>query len=61
MSEERELNLTYWRGVVVPVVFSMLIIASVGVFLSANVGQPHPLVAKPLFGGFSPKAFRGMR
>jgi len=61
MAEDKELNMTYWRGVLVPVVVSGLILASIGVFLSNNVGHPHPMTKKALFGGFSPKAFRSMR
>jgi hypothetical protein len=59
--DEKELSLVYWRGVFVPVVVSVLVLTSISIMVTMNVTQPHELVKKATFGGFSPKAFRSIR
>lgn len=49
--EQRELNTIYWRGLFVPIVISMLVIAALLVFVTTGVGEPHTLVKKVKFGG----------
>ncbi len=60
-SGETEIQLTYWKGVFVPVVISILILSAFAVFLAVNPGKPHPLVAPWTGGGVLPKAFRSVR
>jgi|UniRef100_A0A6C0L039 hypothetical protein len=60
-NDDKELNIVYWRGVFVPVVVSILVLTSMAVLITSNVGQPHDLIKKATFGGFSPKAFRSIR
>lgn len=56
-SGDVELSLTYWKGVFVPVVISILTLSAIGVLMAVNPGKPHPL----LMGGALPKAFRSVR
>jgi len=39
--KEKELSTIYWNGLVVPIVICTLILSSVVVILTANVGLPH--------------------
>ena len=41
-----EMSATYWRGVFVPVVITLLIFATMFVFVFTNVGKPHDLINK---------------
>ena len=47
----RELNTTYWYGLFVPIVVSLMIVATLAVCVAVNVGEPHPLLRKIKFGG----------
>ena len=51
MAKKRELNTTYWYGLFVPIVITVLIIATLLVFVTVKVGEPHSLVKKIKFGG----------
>jgi len=51
MAPKRELNTTYWYGLVVPIVISILIIASLLILVTVNVGEPHEMLKKIKFGG----------
>lgn len=42
----QDLDATYWKGVFVPVILSMLILISIFVFLFTNTGKPHALLNK---------------
>lgn len=41
-----DIDATYWKGVFVPVILSMLIFISIFVFLFTNTGKPHALLNK---------------
>lgn len=41
-----DMSSTYWRGVFVPVIITMLIFASMFVFVFTNVGIQHDLINK---------------
>ena len=41
-----EMSATYWRGVFVPVVITLLIFATMFVFVFTNTGLPHDLINK---------------
>jgi len=43
---QRDMSATYWRGVFVPVVITLLIFATMFVFIFTNVGKPHDLINK---------------
>lgn len=51
MTKKRELNTTYWYGLFVPIVISVLIMATLLVFVTVKVGEPHSLVKRIKFGG----------
>jgi hypothetical protein len=53
--EERKVNTTYWYGLFVPIVISILVIATFVVIVSTNVGEPHASVKGIKFGGLLPK------
>lgn len=40
---QKEINMIYWRGLFVPIVVSLLVIATIIVFVTTNVGEPHKL------------------
>jgi len=46
----KEVNIIYWRGLFVPIVISLLVLATIVVFISTNVGEPHSLVKRIQFG-----------
>jgi hypothetical protein len=43
---QNEISSTYWRGVFVPVIITLLIFATMFVFVTTNVGIPHDLINK---------------
>jgi hypothetical protein len=43
MSEKKELNVIYWRGLFIPIVISILVLLTILVFVTTNVGEPHKL------------------
>jgi hypothetical protein len=45
-ASQRDMSATYWRGVFVPVVITLLIFATMFVFIFTNVGKPHDLINK---------------
>ena len=45
-ANQNEMSSTYWRGVFVPVVITLLIFATMFVFVTTNVGKPHDLLNK---------------
>uniref|UniRef100_A0A6C0DS12 Uncharacterized protein n=1 Tax=viral metagenome TaxID=1070528 RepID=A0A6C0DS12_9ZZZZ len=51
MAPKKELKTTYWYGLFVPIVISVLIIASLLVLVTVNVGEPHDLLKKIRFAG----------
>lgn len=46
MGPKRELKTTYWYGLFVPIVISALIMTSLLVLVTVNVGEPHELLKK---------------
>lgn len=44
--EGKDMSSIYWRGVFVPVVITLLIFATMFVFVTTNVGKPHDLINK---------------
>jgi hypothetical protein len=50
VTDEFELRTTYWRGFVVPIVISLLIMAGLLVFVTVKVGEPHQLMKRVKFG-----------
>jgi len=44
--ERKEISTVYWYRLFIPVVLSMLIFASMFVFIFAYTGTPHPLLNK---------------
>jgi hypothetical protein len=48
-SKKNEINAIYWRGIFVPVVITLLIFATMFVFVFTNVGKPHDLINKIAF------------
>jgi hypothetical protein len=46
----KEVNTVYWRGLFVPIVVSLLVLATIVVFITTNVGQPHSIIQKIQFG-----------
>jgi len=49
--KKKLVNTTYWYGLFVPIVISILVIASLLVFVSINVAEPHDLLKGIKFGG----------
>ena len=60
-SNKKEIKMTYWRNLFVPIVVSLLILISIVIFVNINVGIPNPLVSpKGMFkGGW--RAFTGIK
>jgi hypothetical protein len=59
--DRKEISIIYWQGVFVPVVVSVLVLTSIAVLLTTNVGEPHALLKRKMFGGVLPKGFRSIR
>lgn len=41
--QDKELNIVYWRGLFIPIVISILILLTILVFVTTNVGEPHKM------------------
>jgi len=46
--KNKELSTVYWSGLVVPFVICVLVLSSVVVILTSNIGKPNVTTASPL-------------
>lgn len=46
--KKKELSTIYWSGLVVPIVICVLVLSSIAVILTTNVGEPNPAMKAKL-------------
>ena len=42
-TNQKELNIIYWRGLFIPIVISILVLLTILVFVTSNIGEPHKM------------------
>ena len=56
-NNDKKISMTYWYGLVIPLVVSILILATVVVFITVKVGEPHHLFRKASFQAVKPPIY----